>query len=47
MDLLLLIALVTFAAGAVVAAVQNSWALALVAVGLFVVTLSESGVVKV
>jgi hypothetical protein len=39
MDIFLLLALIAFGAGAVLAAVGRNWALALVAVGLFLLSL--------
>ncbi|MFI6484627.1 hypothetical protein ACIBH1_42370 [Nonomuraea sp. NPDC050663] len=46
MDILLMLALIAFAAGGVVAAIQKSWLHLLLFVGLFLVTLSESGLVN-
>jgi hypothetical protein len=43
MDIFILLALIAFGAGAVLAAVQRSWALALVAAGLFLVTFAKAG----
>lgn len=42
MDLTLLLALIAFGAGAVVALVQRSFAVALVAAGLFLLTLPKA-----
>lgn len=41
MDLIPVLALVAFGAGAVVAAVTKSWAVALVAAGLFLLSLAR------
>lgn len=46
MEILLLITLILFGAGAVVGAVRGDWATALVAAGLFAYVLDGSGLVK-
>lgn len=43
MDVLAILALVAFGVGAILAFIERSWALALVAVGLFLVALSNAG----
>ena len=45
MDILLLLALVAFAAGAVVATIHKSWVNVLVCVGLFLLTLSQTNLI--
>jgi NADH:ubiquinone oxidoreductase subunit K len=45
MDILLILALVTFLAGAVVAAIQKSWVLVLICAGLFLLALSQTGLI--
>lgn len=42
MEFIVLLALVVFGAGALMAAFQKAWPVALVAVGLFLVTLASS-----
>jgi hypothetical protein len=46
MNVLLLLALVAFLAGAVVAGIQRAWPLVLLCVGLFLVTLAETGLIS-
>jgi thiol:disulfide interchange protein len=43
MDILLFLALVAFAAAAVVAAIQKSWVLALMCAGLTLLALAQTG----
>lgn len=43
MDLVIVLALVAFGAGAVIAAVAKHWDIALIGVGLFVVNLHSAG----
>ena len=43
MDIIAVLALVAFGAAAVIAGVAKSWAVALVAVGLFLITLNDAG----
>lgn len=45
MDVLLLLALVAFLAGGVVAAIQRSWVHVLLFAGLFLVVLAQTGLV--
>lgn len=45
MDVLLLLALVAFAAGAVVAVIYKSWVPVLVCVGLFLLTLAQTDLI--
>ena len=45
MDILLLLALVAFLAGAVVAGIQKSWVMVLVCAGLFLLALAETGLI--
>lgn len=45
MDVLLLLALAAFLAGAVVAGIQKSWPIVLIAVGLFFAFLADSGLI--
>jgi hypothetical protein len=44
-DVLLLLALVAFLAGAVVAGIQKSWPIVLLCAGLFLATLAETGLI--
>lgn len=46
MDVLMLLALAVFLAAAVVAGIQRSWTIVLIAVGLFLVTLAGTGLVN-
>jgi hypothetical protein len=46
MDVLLLLALVAFLAGAVVAGIQKSWPIVLIAAGLFFLALAQTGLIK-
>jgi NADH:ubiquinone oxidoreductase subunit K len=45
MDVLLLLALVAFLAGAVVAGIQKSWVHVLMCVGLFLLALAQTGLI--
>ncbi|MFN2636888.1 MAG: hypothetical protein ABR585_07680 [Gemmatimonadaceae bacterium] len=45
MDVLMLLALVCFLAGAVVAGIQRSWPIVLIAAGLFLATLAGTGLI--
>lgn len=45
MDVLPLLALVAFLAGAVVAGIQKSWVLVLICVGLFLLGLAQTGLI--
>lgn len=45
MDVLLLLALVAFLAGAVVAGIQKSWVHVLLFIGLFLVVLARAGLI--
>lgn len=45
MDLIELLALVFFLAAAVVAGIQRSWPIVLIAAGLFLVTLANTGLI--
>lgn len=46
MDVLLLLALVAFLAAAVVAGIQRSWVMVLLCVGLFLLTLAQTGLIE-
>jgi hypothetical protein len=46
MDVLLLLALVAFLSAAVVAGIQRAWVEALIAAGLFLYVLAETGLIK-
>jgi hypothetical protein len=46
MDILLILALILFAAGAVVAAIQKSWLMVLLMAGLALVTLAQTGLIN-
>lgn len=45
MDVLMLLALVAFLSGGVIAGIQRSWSIVLIAAGLFLVTLAGTGLV--
>jgi hypothetical protein len=46
MDILLLLALVCFLSGGVVAGIQRAWPIVLLCAGLFLVTLAETGLIN-
>lgn len=46
MDILLLLALVAFLAGAVVAGIQKAWPIVLVCAGLFFLALAQTGLIN-
>lgn len=46
MDILLLLALVAFLAGAVVVGIQKAWPTVLLCVGLFLLTLAQTGLIN-
>jgi hypothetical protein len=46
MDLITVLALVAFGVATVLAVIEKGWVLALIAVGLFLVTLEASGAIK-
>lgn len=45
-DLIIFVAIVAFATAGVLAAITKSWAVALIAFGLALVTIAETGVIK-
>jgi hypothetical protein len=45
-DVILLLALVSFLAGAVVAGIQKAWPIVLLCVGLFLTALAETGLIN-
>ncbi|MET9339261.1 hypothetical protein [Nonomuraea sp. NPDC003804] len=45
MDVLLLLAIIAFAAGGIVAAIQKAWVLVLVCAGLCLLTLAQTGLI--
>lgn len=46
MDILLVLALVAFLAGAVVAGIQKAWPVVLLCTGLFLLTLAQTGLIN-